>query len=529
MAGKVQESWTIQRLLEWTSGYLAKHNDPRPRLSAEWLICGVLNLTRVELYTHFDQPLTSSELNQMHEAVVRRAKGEPLQYLTGEMGFRHLIMTCAPEVLIPRPETETLVDLALLGVDAASAAGHTPTVLEIGVGSGCISCSLAFERPLVQVVGTDISPAAIALAQKNAAKYNLDPQIKVVKTSYADALDPQLKGTFDVLVSNPPYIPTAVIDTLPQEVRAHEPHLALDGGGDGLDVFRGILTHALDFVRPRGLLCVELFEDNVNSAAELCRADSRFAEVRVESDLNHRPRFLVARLQGDLTSPLAQAHEQVKNTQLKIKEIDQNDSQKQQVAYGARLLKNNAVIIVPTDSVYGIGCAALPQNPALKRTFDIKERAYTQTLPLLMSDPSQLEILGTHLQPYAYALAQAFWPGALTLVVKADPTLAPEYVEQSTQTVALRVPNSNFARALIREVGAPLALTSANKHGEPSATSAQSLNPNLISSVDVVFDAGKAPLAQASTIVDCTGVSPLILREGALAISDIMDVVKTVL
>ena len=265
------------------------------------------------------------------------------------MPFRHIVLHCEHGVLIPRPETEVLVDAALEGVDAATltfpailgevpepaqdkaadenAEGASPfgdvsaekgealveegakpaapaeppvlvepgcRVLEIGTGTGCIALSIASERPGTRVVATDLSPQAVALATRNRDALGLEHAVTVVEGDLASAVDPELMGTFAVLVSNPPYIPSAVVPTLPQEVIGYEPGLALDGGEDGLDVFRRILELAPRALLPGGMLCCELFEDNVGTAAELVRAQSGWASADVREDLTHRPRVLVA-------------------------------------------------------------------------------------------------------------------------------------------------------------------------------------------------------------------------------------------
>ena len=163
------EPWTVKKVLDWTSGYLERRGDEHPRLSAEWLLCAVTGLTRVGVYTNFDKPLNPQELSAMHAAIERRAAGEPLQYVTGEMPFRHIVLRCEKGVLIPRPETEVLVDLALEGVDAANAAagGQGVNVLEVGTGTGCISLSIAQERPGTHLTATDLSPIAFDLAKRN--------------------------------------------------------------------------------------------------------------------------------------------------------------------------------------------------------------------------------------------------------------------------------------------------------------------------------------------------------------------------
>lgn len=290
-----QKTWTIKAILDWTSGYLERRGDEHPRLSAEWLLGFVLGMSRVDLYVNFDKPLDPGELARMHAAIERRAAGEPLQYVTGEMPFRHIVLRCEQGVLIPRPETEVLVDAALEGVDA-SAASHDPVrVLEVGTGTGCIALSIASERPGTRVVATDLSERAIGLAERNREALALGDAVALVECDLASGVDPELMGSFSVLVSNPPYIPTDVLRTeVPAEVADHEPKLALDGGADGLDVFRRLLDLAPVALAPGGMLAVELFEDALDTAAELTRAQGGWARVEVREDLTHRPRILVA-------------------------------------------------------------------------------------------------------------------------------------------------------------------------------------------------------------------------------------------
>lgn len=294
------EPWTIKRVLDWTCGYLERKGDEHPRLSAEWLLANVCGLSRVELYVNFDKPLEDDELAAMHAAIERRATGEPLQYVTGEMPFRHIVLRCERGVLIPRPETEVLVDEALGGVDAAAARGAEPVrVLEIGTGTGCIALSLASERPGTLVTATDLSPRAIALAARNREALGLEEAVELVECDLAEGVDQGLMGSFSVLVSNPPYIPTRVLhEEVPAEVADFEPELALDGGEDGLDVFRRLLELAPAVLAPGGMLAVELFEGSLASAAALARAQGGWSSVEVREDLTHRPRVLVAKREG---------------------------------------------------------------------------------------------------------------------------------------------------------------------------------------------------------------------------------------
>lgn len=192
------------------------------------------------------------------------------------------------------------------------------------------------------------------------------------------------------------------------------------------------------------------------------------------------------------------------------------------VSRAAFCLTNQGVLVMPTDSVYGIGCAALPNNPAHLRIFEIKHRDVAQTLPWLVADVNDLDRYGVDVPAWAHAMARQFWPGALTLVVKASPEVPPEYQRQGDQTIALRCPDSNLVRTLARMVGVPLATTSANTHGAPSATSGSSVEPRIVQEANLTLDAGPAPLAVASTIVDCTSDRPRILREGAIDYAELL-------
>jgi len=182
------------------------------------------------------------------------------------------------------------------------------------------------------------------------------------------------------------------------------------------------------------------------------------------------------------------------------------------------------VLVMPTDSVYGIGCAATPANPAHERIFEIKQRDRAQTLPWLIADASDLSVYGTDLPDYAIELAVRYWPGALTLVVRASDAVPPEY-RAADGTIALRCPDSNLVRDLARKVAAPLATTSANTHGAAAATSGAGVEPRIVAAADLTLDAGPAPVGVASTIVGCTGATPQVYREGAITTAEIQSVV----
>lgn len=195
--------------------------------------------------------------------------------------------------------------------------------------------------------------------------------------------------------------------------------------------------------------------------------------------------------------------------------VDQNNPDRAVIDQAVATLAFGGVLVMPTDSVYGIGCAAQPNNTALERIFFIKRRDRSQTLPWLIADAGDLMRYAENLTPAAVALATAFWPGALTLVVRASDEVAPEY-RNADGTIALRLPDSNLVREIARRAGCALATTSANMHGEAAATSGASVERAIVAGADLTLDAGPAPIAIASTIVDVTGAKPRILREGAI-------------
>ena len=203
--------------------------------------------------------------------------------------------------------------------------------------------------------------------------------------------------------------------------------------------------------------------------------------------------------------------------------VSQSSPEPEALERAAEVLLGKGTLVMPTDSVYGIGCAALPDNPAHERIFAIKRRDRSLTLPWLLADASDLGRFCSDAPEWAYAVARAFWPGALTLVVRASDEVPACYLRDDG-TIALRVPDSELVRALARMVGVPLPTTSANLHGLPAAGSFSDLDPRLVAEADLTLDAGELPLGVASTIVDCTAGRPRIVREGPIAPGAIEEV-----
>lgn len=243
------------KVLDWTRGYLAEKGVENARLETEWMLCAALGLDRVGLYVNFDKPLTSDELVPFREMVARRAKREPLQYILGTQEFMGLEINVSPAVLIPRHDTETLVE------EAVRVCSKAKRILDIGVGSGCVAVAIAKALSQAEVFGVDTSDEVLEIAGKNA-----DNNSVTVKFSKGSLFESVGDLTFDLIVSNPPYIPSGDIAGLQPEVRDFEPKEALDGGADGLDFYRSIIPSAHRHLDPCGWL---LFEVGINQSSQV--------------------------------------------------------------------------------------------------------------------------------------------------------------------------------------------------------------------------------------------------------------------
>lgn len=252
-----------------------------PRLEAEVLLAHVLHTSRAWLLAHLDHPLDPNQLTNYQTMLARRASGYPLPYLTGHVEFYGLDFEVTPDVLIPRPETETLVELAL--------ARRPATVIDVGTGCGCIAIALAVRLPQATVYATDVSPAALAVARRNADRHHVADRVHFLA---GDLLAP-CAGPVDLVVSNPPYVAEHEFAALPLSVREHEPRLALDGGPDGLAVIRRLLAQAPTRLKPGGALLIEIGAGQGEAAAQLAR--QYFEAVRVHPDLAGRDRVLECR------------------------------------------------------------------------------------------------------------------------------------------------------------------------------------------------------------------------------------------
>ena len=242
------EPWTVLKVLQWTAGYLQEQGVEGARLDAELLLTEVLRLDRVGLYVNYDRPLEATELAAYRQLVGRRARREPVAYILGRSEFWSLPLKVRPDVLIPRPDTEVLVEEAL------KRAGDQSRILDVGTGSGAIAIALAHELPNAQVAAIDVSEAALLVAQENASTNGV-----VERVSFQLGNLQQLPvGPFELIVANPPYIPQGDLAALQPEVRDYEPQLALAGGKDGLDCYRSLAMQSSQCLAAAGWMLLEV-------------------------------------------------------------------------------------------------------------------------------------------------------------------------------------------------------------------------------------------------------------------------------
>jgi release factor glutamine methyltransferase len=288
-----QAAWTILRLLSWTSEYFASNDIEHPRADAEILLAHSLGLRRIDLYVQYDKPLTGEELARFRELVRRRAGREPVAYITGEKEFWSLPLKVTPEVLIPRPETECLVEAAL-AVFLKKEGGDPVRILDLGTGSGAIILALAAERPHDVLVAIDRSPSALAIAQENAELNGLASRIRFLNGDWFGPLDPEGEA-FDLIVSNPPYIQREELEHLQPEIRRFEPVSALDGGPDGIDCLAHIILNAPRYLRPSGCLLLEIGHDQNSLLEAVVRRAGCYEEAVFLKDYSGLDRVLKVR------------------------------------------------------------------------------------------------------------------------------------------------------------------------------------------------------------------------------------------
>ena len=271
--------WTIIRLIRWATSYLKAHDVDSPRATGEILLAHALKLKRIDLYLNHDKPLVAEELNTFKLLIKRRVNREPVAYILGEKEFWSMDLKVTQDVLIPRPETECLVEAALNLLSENSAA-PSQRILELGTGSGAIVLALASQRPGHIYFASDYFINAAKLARENGGRHDLSGRIHFFVGDWLSCLSSE-KSDFDMIVSNPPYIPSQVIETLQPEIHRYEPVAALDGNLDGLSCYRKIIAAAHDHLKLHGVLMLEIGHDQKEKIHRI------FSDSNHYEDFNH--------------------------------------------------------------------------------------------------------------------------------------------------------------------------------------------------------------------------------------------------
>jgi release factor glutamine methyltransferase len=280
--------WTVLGTLQWTAAFFERHQIENPRAAAEILLAHSLNCRRIDLYLRHDQPLHNDELARFRDLIRRRAAHEPVAYIVGQKEFWSLDFRVSPAVLIPRPETECLVEAAL---DYLPAHGNTATVdvLELGTGSGVIITALAHERPGNRYWATDRSIEAIMLAGINSRRHVGASTIRFAVGHWFELINPK-SARFDMILSNPPYISQGDIAGLATEIHAHEPRMALDGGPDGLRDLRKLIFSAHEYLKPGGILILEIGYNQGEAVTQAGRSQSSYSRIEIKKDYGGQDR-----------------------------------------------------------------------------------------------------------------------------------------------------------------------------------------------------------------------------------------------
>jgi release factor glutamine methyltransferase len=292
--------WTVRRLLEWTTPFFTRKDVDTPRLSAELLLSHVLSIPRIKLYTDYERVLSEADLAQYRDLVRRAAEQEPVAYLTGRVHFFNLEFELTRDVLIPRPDTETLVENAIR-IARAQATWTHPRVLDLCTGSGCVAAAVAANLRTARVVATEISPAAASVARRNFQRLGLEDRVTGLEGDLFAALDSfHEQKEFHLILANPPYIPSEQISQLDRSVRDYEPHLALDGGPDGLNFHRRIWEQAPTMLGGEGQVLLEIAFDQGPAALAAVADYPLFAEPRILKDYGGRDRVVAAEVKKGL-------------------------------------------------------------------------------------------------------------------------------------------------------------------------------------------------------------------------------------
>ena len=285
------EVWTVGRLLTWTTDFLRGKGADSPRLDAEVLLAHARGCQRIELYTAFEEEPPEAVRTAFRELVGRRAKGAPVAYLVGRREFFSLMFEVTPDVLIPRPETESLVVRA---IDLAKSLGSAELrIADVGTGSGIIAVTVAKHVKNCQVTAIDVSSAAIEVAKRNAEKHSVAGRIEFIESNLFAAVPSDAQ--FDLILSNPPYVASDEIAGLSADVRDYEPHLALDGGAKGTEVIERLIPEAAERLKVAGWLLMEVGSENAGRVEQLVKANTAFELAETLKDIANLPRVVQAK------------------------------------------------------------------------------------------------------------------------------------------------------------------------------------------------------------------------------------------
>ena len=283
---------TVLEAIQRSTDFLGRKGVDSPRLQTELLLAHLLKQPRMRLYLEFERVLTPAEVDAFRELIKRRGQREPLQHIVGSTSFCGLEIAVNRDVLIPRPETELLAERGWTFLNQLSTINSPPsTALEFGTGSGCVAIALACKCPAAEIYAIDISAEALVLARQNAARHVVAGRIQFL---HGDGFAAAPEGVrFDLIISNPPYIPTGEIASLQPEVREHDPRRALDGGSDGLDYGRRLAAEGAPFLKPHGRLMLEFGDGQAERLRQVFQEQKWIVEA-IEEDYNHRSRIMVA-------------------------------------------------------------------------------------------------------------------------------------------------------------------------------------------------------------------------------------------
>jgi len=285
--------WTIIKLIRWSTSYLKSYEIDSPRATGEILLAHALQLKRIDLYLKYDQPLVSEELQIFKSLIKRRVRREPVAYILGAKEFWSLDLEVNPAVLIPRPETECLVEVAL-DLMGQQISGPQQRILDLGTGSGAIVLALASQQPRHMYFASDRFQSTVEVACRNAGRHGLSSSIHFLAGDWFSALNSSRTG-FDMIVSNPPYIPSQVISGLQPEIHQYEPVVALDGDRDGLACYRNIIGAAHNYLKPGGALLLEIGHDQREDARQIAAVSDRYEEFNCSKDYSGYDRVISMR------------------------------------------------------------------------------------------------------------------------------------------------------------------------------------------------------------------------------------------